>query len=112
MTVITRQEVATYAAMIQRMQDDAAVKSEGAVRRWMSLHPDCTPAELRNATIAIVDDVVAASVPHREGDERILFMKSRDPASREIRRPSGDDSQAHTSGQLVAERADLIPRIL
>lgn len=59
MTVITRQEVATYAAMIQRMQDEASGKAEGAVRRWMSLHPDCTPAELRNATIAIVDDVVA-----------------------------------------------------
>lgn len=59
MTVITRQEVATYAAMMQRMQDEASGKAEGAVRRWMSLHPDCTPAELRNATIAIVDDVVA-----------------------------------------------------
>lgn len=55
---ISRQDVAGYAAMMQKVQRDAGRKARGAVRKWLAAHPDWEAAELREATAAIAQQVV------------------------------------------------------
>lgn len=55
---ISRQEIAGYAAMMQKVQRDAGRRARAAVRQWLASHEDWEAADLRNATIAIVQKVV------------------------------------------------------
>lgn len=58
MSTIPRQEVLTYAAMMERVQKEAARKAVAAVKSWLAKNPDWEAADLREFCIALVDSIV------------------------------------------------------
>lgn len=59
MATIPRQEVVAYAAMMERVQREAARKAKAAVKKWLSEHPTWEAADLRNACTEICAGIVS-----------------------------------------------------
>lgn len=57
-SVISLQEVQTYALMLERAQQRGGSAARAAVKRWMAKHPDASIEEVRTASIEIVSHYV------------------------------------------------------